>query len=198
MDELLTSELQTGDMQNVKTELNMLDLELDALAKAILNAKLRPMDVEVAPVPVIPTEIGLDEESLAAIRDMQESIKRMEKKMEVLDDLQVRLDSIEEMTEQVNYIKHFLDTKLNLDFEAMYHNMLEQMNVESIKTYRNLQAVVVEEQAKQNAVLFGVDGKSDKLKRRMNHIIFFSIVSFITSILVMLMILLPALGFNIF
>ena len=80
----------------------------------------------------------------------------------------------------------------------MYRNLMDQMNIEAIKIYRNIQAVIVEEQAKQNHVLFGVDGKSDKLKFRMNHVMIFSIVSFVVSILVMILQILPAFGVDIF
>ena len=95
-------------------------------------------------------------------------------------------------------MKAFMEEKLGMDFKAMYDNVLDQMNVEAIKTYRNIQAVIVEEDAKQNHALFGIDGKSDSLKRRLNNVMIFSIVSFVTSILVMLMQVLPAFGIKLF
>ncbi len=111
-----------------------------------------------------------------------------------LAEINAKLNMIEDMDEQLASIKNTIDEKLNLDFVAMYNNLLEQMNVEAIKIYRNVQAVIVEEDSKQNHVLFGVDDKSSKLKRRINHMMIVSIVSFVVSILVMIIQILPALG----
>lgn len=131
-------------------------------------------------------------------REVLMQLEEIKQKLEVLDEIDSKLELLDEMDEQLNYIKNTLDTKLNVDFEAMYHNTLEQMNIEAIKVYRNIQAVIVEEDAKQNHLLFGVDGKSDKLKFRMNHVLIFSIISFVVSILVMVLQILPAFGINLF
>lgn len=141
---------------------------------------------------------GLDPDTIEAIMQMKQQLASIEDKLKNVDALDARLTLLEDIAEDVHYIRNFLDNKLNVDFQAMYNNLLEQMNVEAIKIYRNLQAVVVEEQAKQNHVLFGVDGKSDKLKFRLNHVMIFSIISFISSILVMLIQILPALGIHLF
>ncbi len=119
-------------------------------------------------------------------------------RLDVLEEINSRLDMLEEIDEQINYIREFLDDKLDLDYVAMYETLREEVHEDAIKTYRNIQAVIVEENAKQNHVLFGVDGNQDKLKFRMNHVMFFSIISFVTSILVMLLQILPALGIKLF
>lgn len=139
-----------------------------------------------------------DERSATFIKEISKEIEAIKKKLEQLDEISNKLELLDEMDEELNYIKNFMDTRLNVDFEAMYHNLLEQMNIEAIKIYRNIQAVIVEEDAKQNHVLFGVDGKSDKLKSRMNHVMIFSIISFVVSILVMIMQILPAFGIHLF
>lgn len=139
-----------------------------------------------------------DKTGRASNREVLMKLDEIKRKLEVLDEIDTKLELLDEMDEQLNYIRNTLDTKLNVDFEAMYHNTLEQMNIEAIKVYRNIQAVIVEEDAKQNHVLFGVDGKSDKLKFRMNHVMIFSIISFVVSILVMVLQILPAFGIDIF
>lgn len=141
---------------------------------------------------------ALDEKARKTLEEMKEKVDNLEKKLSSLDDLGDRLEALEQMEEKVDDLKRLVESKLNLDFEAMYHNLLEQMNIEAIKIYRNVQAVIVEEDSKQNHVLFGVDGKSDKLKFRMNHVMIISIVSFIVSIFVMILQILPRFGINLF
>ena len=120
-----------------------------------------------------------------------------------LDDEQLELimrqfHKIESLEAQVKAMKEVIDERLNVDFRAMYENIMEKTNIEAIKTYRNVQAVVIEENAKQNQALFGLDNKSNSLKKRMNNVLIFAIVSFVVSILVMLVTILPALGFKLF
>lgn len=180
-------------LDSMKKELSELENILDVYNNAVkANAGIGTIVDEK------PAQDSLDDRYLAEIRDMKRKIDEMEKKLAVIDELNARLDILEEMDEKIDYVKRFMDTKLNIDFQAMYNNLLEQMNVESIKTYRNIQAVIVEEDSKQNHVLFGVDGKSDKLKFRLNHVMIISIVSFIVSIVVMIVQILPRFGINLF
>jgi hypothetical protein len=109
-----------------------------------------------------------------------------------------KLKKVEHLEAQVDALKTIIDDRLNVDFRAMYENILEKNNIEAIKTYRNLQAVIIEENAKQNQALFGIDNKSTSLKKRMNNVLLFAVVSFVVSILVMLMQILPALGIKLF
>ena len=102
------------------------------------------------------------------------------------------------MEDDIATIKQGVSNILDIKFDMMYQSLRTEIHEDAIKTYRNIQAVIVEEDAKQNHVLFGMDGNTNKLKNRMNHLLIFSIVSFVTSILVMLMQILPALGFNLF
>lgn len=187
----------------MEKELDKLQGQLDEYEKALRTDAAMQLSPDAPAVPVqkgAPTEVRavLDEKSRATIRELSSQMEDLKKRLEVLEEISSKLELLDEMDEELNYIKNFMDTKLNLDFEAMYQNILEQMNVEAIKIYRNIQAVIVEEDAKQNHVLFGVDGKSDKLKFRMNHVMIFSIISFVVSILVMIMQILPALGIDIF
>lgn len=187
----------------MEKELDKLQGQLDEYEKALRTDAAMQLSPDAPAVPVqkgAPTEVRavLDEKSRATIRELSSQMEDLKKRLEVLEEISSKLELLDEMDEELNYIKNFMDTKLNLDFEAMYQNILEQMNVEAIKIYRNIQAVIVEEDAKQNHVLFGVDGKSDKLKSRMNHVMIFSIISFVVSILVMIMQILPALGIDIF
>ncbi|CBK74088.1 hypothetical protein CIY_12660 [Butyrivibrio fibrisolvens 16/4] len=120
-----------------------------------------------------------------------------------LDDEQLELimrqfHKIEALEAQVEAMKEVIDERLNVDFRAMYENIMEKTNIEAIKTYRNVQAVVIEENAKQNQALFGIDNKSNSLKKRMNNVLIFAIVSFVVSILVMLVTILPAMGIKLF
>lgn len=124
-----------------------------------------------------------------------EDIKRLENR---LRNIESKLDDVESLKSDVKYLRSVIDDKLSVDFNAMYENVMEHMDVEAIKIYRNLQAVIVEENAKQNQVLFGIDGKSSSLKKRLNNVMIFSIISFVVSILVMLMQILPALGVDLF
>lgn len=139
-----------------------------------------------------------DKTLIEEINDKLEKLDEISAKLEILEEFGERLEMLEDMDEQINYIRDFMDDKLDLDYIAMYETLREEVHEDAIKTYRNIQAVIVEENAKQNHVLFGVDGNQDKLKFRMNHVMFFSIISFVTSILVMLLQILPALGIDLF
>ena len=112
--------------------------------------------------------------------------------------LMEKLRKVEHLEAQVEAMKNIIDDRLSVDFRAMYENILEKTNIEAIKTYRNLQAVIIEENSKQNQALFGIDNKSNSLKKRMNNVLMFAVVSFVVSILVMLMQILPALGIKLF
>ena len=132
------------------------------------------------------------------LKDIDKQLAEINRKLITLDRINGRLDQLEDINSQLDYIRKYTDAQTGYDFDMMYHNVLEQMNIEAIKIYRNIQAVIVEENAKQNHVLLGVDGKTGKLKFRLNHVMIVSIVSFVVSILVMLMQILPALGINLF
>ena len=117
---------------------------------------------------------------------------------EQLDMIMRQLRKIDTMEAEVKAMKEVIDERLSVDFRAMYENIMEKTNIEAIKTYRNVQAVIIEENAKQNQALFGIDNKSNSLKKRMNNVLIFAIVSFVVSILVMLVTILPALGIKLF
>ena len=117
---------------------------------------------------------------------------------EQLNQIMRQFKKIDAMEAEVKAMKEVIDERLNVDFRAMYENIMEKTNIEAIKTYRNVQAVIIEENAKQNQALFGIDNKSNSLKKRMNNVLIFAIVSFVVSILVMLVTILPAIGIKLF
>lgn len=192
-------------MEQLVTELDKLENELDDYKRSLEEYRsknqpdmlLKPFKEEpkaVAPV-VVASPPSINNASLKAI---ERQLDEMKLKLNKLDEFESKLGILDDMDEELRAMKHFIEERLRVDFEAMYQNLLEQMNIEAIKVYRNIQAVIVEEDAKQNHVLFGVDGKSDKLRKRLNHMMFLAIVSFVVSILVMLMQILPALGVHLF
>lgn len=140
--------------------------------------------------------------------EMSDRLKLLDQKLLLLDQisgmtdqiasLNTRLDILDDMDESTRFIRDFTSEKLNVNFNAMYDNIMDQMNVEAIKIYRNLQAVIVEENAKQNNVMFGMEKKTEGLKKRMNHVLFFSVVSFIVSIFLIILQILPAFGIHLF
>lgn len=185
---------------DLQKELNSLESELNEYERVLMEER-KESEKERRPVHRSPrSEVSSNDVAKlqTSIRELSSQIEDMNKRLSVLEELHYKLGLLDEMDEELNYMKNMMESRLNVDFKAMYSNVLEQMNIEAIKIYRNVQAVVVEEQAKQNRVLFGVDGKSDKLKFRMNHVMIFSIISFVVSILVMLIQILPALGIEIF
>lgn len=115
---------------------------------------------------------------------------------EQFDAIMEKLSKVTAMEREIDAMKQLLEDNLAIDFKAMYENLMQKNNIEAIKTYRNIQAVIVEENAKQNRALFGIDGKSDNLKKRLNKVIIFSIISFVVSILVMIVQILPAFGID--
>ena len=145
---------------------------------------------------------GLSEEDmkrLDGLDDEEEELKEDLLLADLPEDDRIRFEErIRAMEEDIATIKQGVSNLLDIKFDMMYQSLRTEIHEDAIKTYRNIQAVIVEEDAKQNHVLFGMDGNTNKLKNRMNHLLIFSIVSFVTSILVMLMQILPALGFNLF
>lgn len=192
-DEKLTSMIE--ELNEIQSQLEdcerVLKLEMPVVPSDRVERKTVRRTVERQPVE---TDVKLH----ASIKELSEQMEDIKHRLRQLEEITVKLELLDEVDEDVNYIKNFMNHKLDKDFEAMYRNLMDQMNIEAIKIYRNIQAVIVEEQAKQNHVLFGVDGKSDKLKFRMNHVMIFSIVSFVVSILVMILQILPAFGVDIF
>ena len=185
----------TGEVDEILAELDALEQQLDARAKKLGE--------EIESFPSFGDDMTAEEEASAALRALSSddlsamSPAELAKLHARIEQIEKKLKEIDVLESQVRELRAFVGEKLSVDIRAMYANILEQMNVEAVKIYRNLQAVVVEENARQNRALFGIDGKSDSLKKRMNNVIIFSIVSFVVSILVMLMQILPAFGINI-
>lgn len=181
--------INVENVMHMHDQLNRLDNQLDELVKAMYA------DPDMGDIDKVK---DLDPKILEIVKNLKKSMFDMGLRLDVLENIAVKLDMLDEMDEEIHEMRRILDKFKDVDFMAMYRNILEQMNVEAIKIYRNLQAVIVEEDAKQNHVLVGVDGKSDKLKGRMNHVMIFSIVSFVVSILVMLITILPQFGIKLF
>jgi len=183
-------------IEGMKSEVNTMLKELEEIEKSIgMESNSQDLDfpkpkpvilpkVNIEPKPTVSPDTRFTRADFAKLDDDQ------------LDAIMKRLNKIDGMQAEIDAMKAIIDERLNVDFKAMYENLMEKNNIEAIKTYRNIQAVIIEENAKQNKALFGIDGKSDSLRRRLNHVIVFSIISFVVSILVMLMIILPAFGID--
>lgn len=193
------------EIEELMSDLDRISEELDRYRFSIneANDKTAP-DMLLTPLAeeppqqaelIVPQTPDFLKKQLNAIERRLEDIQG---RLNRLDELGYKLDRLDNMEEEIAAMRRLLEDKLSVDFEAMYRNLLEQMNIEAIKVYRNVQAVVLEEDAKQNHVILQVDKKAGKIKRRMNHMVILAIVSFVVSILVMLMQILPALGINLF
>ena len=185
------------EYNNAISELLQLESMLDLYLGKLNKPKLSGSDTFLS------GQAGILDQKLA--EEMSDKLKLLEEKTALLDSISdmteqmdAKLGMLEDMDEDTRLVKNLVDEKLNLDFVAMYNNILDQMNIEAIKTYRNIQAVIVEENAKQNNVLFQMDKNTDGLRRRMNHVLFFCIVSFIVSIVLTIIQILPAFGINLF
>jgi hypothetical protein len=167
------------ELNEIERSLGMEDIEFPEFKPIILPS------IKIPDIPMPETPL-LTRADIAKLDDEQ------------FDMLMTKLRKVEHLESQVEAMKEIIDDRLSVDFRAMYENILEKNNIEAIKTYRNIQAVIIEENAKQNQALFGIDNKSNSLKKRMNNVLLFAVVSFVVSILVMLMQILPALGIKLF
>lgn len=183
----------------LEKEVNSLLKELEELERALgmpmTNEDFPELKPIILPTFNMPAEQIKSSEGVAAQLTRADIAKLNEEQFEAL---MGKLRHVEHLEAQVEAMKNIIDSRLSVDFRAMYENLLEKSNIEAIKTYRNLQAVIIEENAKQNQALLGLDNKSNSLKRRMNNVLLFAVVSFVVSILVMLMQILPALGVDLF
>lgn len=179
--------------ETLKNEVDSLLAELEEIEHSLgIQTDFEDIDFpEFKPIILPPVEYPKEETNIT-----KESFAKLED--EQLDMIMRQLRKIDTMEAEVKAMKEVIDTRLNVDFRAMYENLMEKTNIEAIKIYRNVQAVIIEENAKQNQALFGIDSKSNSLKKRMNNVLIFAIVSFVVSILVMLVTILPALGIKLF
>lgn len=183
----------------LEKEVNSLLKELEELERALgmpmTNEDFPELKPIILPTFNMPVEQIKSSEGVAAQLTRADIAKLNDEQFEAL---MGKLRHVEHLEAQVEAMKNIIDSRLSVDFRAMYENLLEKSNIEAIKTYRNVQAVIIEENAKQNQALLGLDNKSNSLKRRMNNVLLFAVVSFVVSILVMLMQILPALGVDLF
>lgn len=201
-----THTLQDTNIAELMKELDRIGNELDDYRLSMKkDARKTAPDMLLTPFKDNPRALSVTAPSAPApavnnerLKAIERNIGDMQDKMNQLDAISRKLDMLEDVDENMAATRHLVEDRLRVDFESMYRNLLDQMNIEAIKVYRNVQAVIVEENAKQNHVILGVDDKVGKLKRRMNHMMILAIVSFVVSILVMLMQILPALGINLF
>lgn len=181
-------------MTQLNDEVNELLDQLSEIEKSLgMMTDFDDIDFpEMKPITLPPVKLPEREEPKYVKLD---AAKLDDEQLEMLLKQFKKVDSIEG---EISDIRQIIDDRLNVDFRAMYENVMEKTNIEAIKTYRNVQAVIIEENAKQNQALFGLDTKSNSLKKRMNNVLVFAIVSFVVSILVMLVTILPALGIKLF
>lgn len=199
IDELEESK-EPGNEESAEAEKDELETEVDSLIEELdeiekqLGMKQEFEDIELPVLkPIILPPIKAPEPAPVITR--ADFAKLDDEQFNLL---MKKLNNVENMEAEIKAMKEVIDERLSLDFRAMYDNIMEKTNIEAIKVYRNVQAVVIEENAKQNQALFGLDSKSDSLRRRMNNVLIFATVSFVVSVLVMLITILPAFGIKLF
>lgn len=199
IDELEESK-EPGNEESAEAEKDELETEVDSLIEELdeiekqLGMKQEFEDIELPVLkPIILPPIKAPEPAPVITR--ADFAKLDDEQFNLL---MKKLNNVENMEAEMKAMKEVIDERLSLDFRAMYDNIMEKTNIEAIKVYRNVQAVVIEENAKQNQALFGLDSKSDSLRRRMNNVLIFATVSFVVSVLVMLITILPAFGIKLF
>ncbi len=186
-------EIKDAPKDDLETEVDSLLEELDEIEKQ-LGMKQEFEDIEFPALkPIILPPIKYPEPAPVITR--ADFAKLDDEQFNLL---MKKLNNVEHMEAELKAMKEVIDERLSLDFRAMYDNLMEKTNIEAIKIYRNVQAVVIEENAKQNQALYGLDSKSDSLRKRMNNVLIFATVSFVVSVLVMLITILPAFGINLF
>ena len=194
VEEEVEVEAEAEPEDSLEAELNSLLEELNEIEES-LGIKSDFEDVEFPEFkPIILPPINIPKPEVPVITKVD--FAKLDE--EQLEELMQKFRKVEAMEAEVKAIKDILEDRLNYDFRAMYDNLMEKTNIEAIKIYRNLQAVVIEENAKQNQALFELDGKANSLKKRMNNVLIFAIISFVVSILVMLVTILPAFGIKLF
>lgn len=93
-----------------------------------------------------------------------------------------------------NDIQDLVTTGFEIEMHQRFDELEEKTHTDCIKVYRNVQAVVVEELSKQNKVLIRDDKAITKIKRRMNVVLAFSIVSVVTAVVLIILEILPIFG----
>lgn len=97
-----------------------------------------------------------------------------------------------------NDIQDLVTTGFEIEMHQRFDELEEKTHTDCIKVYRNVQAVVVEELSKQNKVLIRDDKAISKIKRRMNVVLAFSIVSVVTAVVLIILEILPIFGIKLF
>lgn len=118
----------------------------------------------------------LVEESIAKISDMQQDNESIEAMKKVLEEMKESLDAT--LDEQKNAMNSALDEQKNV-LEAKLADCNENVHKECVKVYRNVQAVVVEENAKQSE---NVMNSVNALKGKMNAILGVSIAALVMAL----------------
>lgn len=140
----------------------------------------------------------LTKESLAKI----EEIQAQDKSAQIAEQLQKNNDEIEQklkenssvLTEKLNTLAETLETNKQ-EMEALLKKTEEYVHTEDVKVYRNVQAVVVEETAKQTETLSSLQNAS---KKKSTAILVFAILSFVGAAASVVLEILQLLNFKLF
>lgn len=148
-------------------------------------------------------ELGRDTAALEEIR------KALEERLDAMDkSVSVRLDAMDKaVSEQAAVIDKTLSEKMGILEEKLEsgsdEKMLERMNEaeenvhkECVKVYRNVQAVVVEESGKQNALLEETSAGIKSYDGKLKIILGISVIAFITSLVGTILQVLSALNIH--
>ncbi len=143
-------------------------------------------------------------EEIARIRELfelQQSWIDSESKREVVhkieDDQMLYLeDKYNELNARLDAMESMMNVEFKVTIPKRFEQAEEKAHTDCIKVYRNVQAVIVEEDSKQNKVLARIESKTAGLKRRVTITMVLSIFSFIVSIALVLFLILPKFGIN--
>lgn len=103
-----------------------------------------------------------------------------------------------QVDEKLKSLEAIINTGFQIEMKDRFDSLEEKTHTDCIKVYRNIQAVVVEEDSKQNKVITKSDKNIGKIKNRMTMVLVFSITSFIASLFVIIIEILPLFGVHLF
>ncbi len=106
-------------------------------------------------------------------------------------DLEERLHS---MDNRLTVLEDLIERELTIGIPEKLDELYEKTHTDCIKVYRNVQAVIVEENAKQNKLLVRMDGRIGKSKNRITSAFICSIISAIVTVILIILVILPAFG----
>lgn len=107
-------------------------------------------------------------------------------------------DEFRFLQKRFNDIQDLVTSGFELEMHQRFDELEKKNHTDCLKVYRNVQAVVVEELAKQNKLLVRDDKAIMGIKRKMNTVLVFSIISLIIAIALIVLEILPMFGIKLF